>query len=76
MAIQHDDSKERISFDAFLALAESDPKHRYEYIDGSPYMMTIGTPDHSIIGTNLDSILGQQLRKRPCIVYNSTCMLN
>jgi len=71
MAIQHDDNKERISLDAFFALIESDPEHRYEYIDGYPYMMTGGTPDHSIIGANLGRILGQQLRKRPCIVYNS-----
>ncbi len=71
MAIQHDDNKERISLDAFFALVESDLEHRYEYIDGYPYMMTGGTPDHSIIGANLDRILGQQLRKRPCIVYNS-----
>ncbi len=71
MAIQHDDSNEHISFDAFLALAESDPEHRYEYIDGYAYMMTGGTPDHSIIGANLGGILRQQLRKRPCIVYNS-----
>jgi Uma2 family endonuclease len=54
-----------------LALAASDPEHRYEYIDGYAYMMMGGTPDHSIIGANLDRILGQQLRKRPYIVYNS-----
>ena len=34
-------------------------------------MMTGGTPDHSIIGANMNRILGEQLRKRPCIVYNS-----
>ncbi len=71
MAIQHDENKERISLDAFFALVESDPEHRYEYIDGYPYMITGGTPDHSIIGANLGRILGQQLRQRPCIVYNS-----
>lgn len=34
-------------------------------------MMTGGTPDHSIIGANLMRILGERLRKGPCIVYNS-----
>ncbi len=71
MAIQPDDNKERISLDAFFALIESDPEHHYEYIDGYAHITTGGTPDHSIIGANLDRILGQQLRRRPCIVYNS-----
>src|SRR6266568_88531 len=71
MAIQHGEQKERISLEAFFALVESDPEHRYEYIDGYPSMMPGGTPDHSIIGANMNRILGEQLRKRPCIVYNS-----
>jgi len=71
MAIQHGEQKERISLEEFFALLESDPEHRYEYIDGYAYMMTGGTPDHSIIGANMNRILGEQLRKRPCIVYNS-----
>ncbi|GAC1390826.1 MAG: Uma2 family endonuclease [Ktedonobacteraceae bacterium] len=71
MAIQHGEQKGRISLETFFALVESDPEHRYEYIDGYAYMMTGGTPDHSIIGANLNRILGERLRKRPCIVYNS-----
>ena len=71
MAIQHDEHHEKISLEKFFALIESDPEHRYELIDGYPYMMTGGSPDHSIIGANLVGIFSQQLRKRPCIVYNS-----
>jgi len=71
MAIQHGEHKERISLAEFFALVEGDPEHRYEYIDGYAYMMTCGTPDHSIIGANLNRILGDHLRKRSCIVYNS-----
>ena len=70
MAIQHNDHQESMSLEAFYALVESDPEHRYEYIDGYAYVMTGGTPDHSIIGANLNGILGEWLRKRPCIVYN------
>jgi len=66
MPIQHG---KPISLEEFFALLESDPEHRYEYIDGYAYMMTGGTPDHSIIGANMNRILGEQLRKRPCIVY-------
>ena len=68
MAIQH---QERITLEEFFALVESDLEHRYEYIDGYAVMMTGGSPDHAIIGANLGRILGEQLRKSSCIVYNS-----
>ena len=71
MAIHHDEHQKKISLEEFFALLESDPDHRYELIDGYPYMMTGGSPDHSIIGANLTSIFREQLRKRPCIAYNS-----
>lgn len=71
MAIHHSEQKDSISLEEFFALEESDPDHRYEYIEGYPYMMTGGTPDYSIICSNMNRILSEQLRKRPCIVYNS-----
>ena len=71
MAMQHSESQKRISLDEFFALLESDPEHRYELIDGYPSMMTGGSPDHAIIGLNVASLLKEQLRKRPCIAYNS-----
>jgi hypothetical protein len=64
MTIQHGEHKERISLEEFFALLESDPEHRYEYIDGYARMMAGGTPDHSIIGTNMNRILGEQLHTR------------
>lgn len=71
MALHYNEHKERMSLEEFYTLLESDPEHRYEYIDGYAYMMTGGTPDHSLIGANLNRILGERLRKRPCFVYNS-----
>ncbi len=71
MALHYDEHKERMSLEEFYALLQRDPEHRYEYIEGYAYMMTGGTPDHSIIGANLTGILREQLRKRPCVVYNS-----
>ena len=50
---------------------EQDPEHAYEYLDGRVYMMTGGSPDHSIIGSNLNGLLQAFLRGRRCIVYNS-----
>lgn len=71
MSIQHDEHQGKISLEEFFALLEKDPEHRYELIDGYPSMMTGGSPDHSIIGLNIASIFREQLRKRPCIAYNS-----
>jgi Uma2 family endonuclease len=71
MAIRHDEHQRKISLEEFFALLEKDPEHRYELIDGYPYMMTGGSPDHSIIGANMTRILGEQLRHRPCVTYNS-----
>lgn len=75
MALHCDEHKERMSLEEFYALLESDPEHRYEYIDGYAYMMTGGTPDHSIIGANLAGMLRERLRKRPYVVYNSDVFL-
>ncbi len=71
MAVQRNKRQEKMNLDEFFALLESDPENRYELIDGYPLMMTGGSPDHSIIGANLNRLFGEQLRKRPCIVYNS-----
>lgn len=71
MAVQRNKRQEKMNLDEFFALLESDPENRYELIDGYPLMMTGRSPDHAIIGANLNSLLGAPLRKRPCIVYNS-----
>ena len=71
MAMQHDEHQGKISLEEFFALLERYPEHRYELIDGYPSMMTGGSPDHAIIGLNVASIFREQLRKRPCIAYNS-----
>jgi Uma2 family endonuclease len=71
MAVQHNSFDEHISFAEYLAIVEKDPEHGYEYLDGRVYMMTGGTPDHSIIGSNINGILRNLLQGRRCIVYNS-----
>jgi len=71
VAVWHNKRDERKSLEEYFAILESDPDHRYEYLDGYVYMMTGGSPDHSIIGSNVISILVNLLRGRRCIVYNS-----
>jgi Uma2 family endonuclease len=55
----------------YLALDEKARSVRYEYIDGHLRMLAGGSPDHSIIATNIADILYSALRKTPCTVYNS-----
>jgi Uma2 family endonuclease len=71
MAIESSIPYERMSFEEYLALVVHDPEHAYEYLDGRVYMMTGGSPDHVIIGSNLNALLQTFLRGRRCIVYNS-----
>lgn len=61
----------KISVQEFFELVDSHPDTRYEYVDGEVYMMTGGKPRHAAIGNNIGRILGNLLRNRPCIVYNS-----
>ncbi len=71
MAVERSASYERMGFEEYLSLVEQDPDHAYEYLDGRVYMMTGGSPDHAIIGSNLNGLLQTSLRGRRCIVYNS-----
>jgi Uma2 family endonuclease len=75
MAVEHSARPERMSFEEYVALVKQDPEHAYEYLDGRVYMMTGGSPDHSIIGSNLNGLLQVFLRGRRCIVYNSDVYL-
>jgi Uma2 family endonuclease len=69
MALPHKD--QRMSVEEYFKLRESDPAHRYEYIDGEVYMMTGGSVRHSRVGMNLCAILENLLDASPCVVYNS-----
>ena len=71
MAVEHSAHYERMSLEEYFALVERDGEHVYEYLDGRVYMMTGGSPDHSIIGSNLNGLLQAFLRGRRCIVYTS-----
>ena len=70
MAVEHSAHVERMGLEEYLKLVEQDGEHAYEYLDGRVYMMTGGSPDHSIIGSNLNGMLQALLRVRRCIVYN------
>jgi Uma2 family endonuclease len=69
MALRRDDHK--MSVEDYFKLRESDPNHRYEYVDGEVYMMTGGSVRHSRVEFNLAHIIENLLGESPCVVYNS-----
>lgn len=62
----------KMSVPDFFDLAASDPDHRYEYIDGEVCMMTGGQLRHAVVSSNMCWILGNLLRSKSCIVFNSS----
>lgn len=60
-----------IHVDDYLALDQNSQNARYEYLEGELRMLAGGSPDHSLITTNLTSILHRSLEDGPCLVYNS-----
>ncbi len=71
MTVRPDAHDGRVSFEEYFDVIKKDPEHGYEFLDGHIYMMTGGSPDHSIIGSNMNGVLRELLRGRGCIVYNS-----
>ena len=44
---------------------------RYEYFDGEVIEMSGGSPEHSLLGSRLSRLLGNQLDPKGCLVYSS-----
>ncbi|HEU5382346.1 MAG TPA: Uma2 family endonuclease [Ktedonobacteraceae bacterium] len=68
MALEH---PRTMTVAEYFQLEESDPEHRYEYIDGHVYMMAGGSLDHDMIKSNIQDILRALLRGGQCRVYSS-----
>ena len=53
--------------EAFERLVSVESRYRYELIDGIVYDMTGSTPEHSVIASNVETLLREQLgRSGPC----------
>jgi Uma2 family endonuclease len=56
--------------EAFERLISVESPYRYELIDGIVYDMTGSTPEHSVIASNVETLLREQLgRSGPCRTY-------
>lgn len=58
------------SLEEYLAM-ERQSSEKHEYFQGRIYLMAGGSPNHSLIASNLNRLLGNALEDRPCRVYTS-----
>jgi Uma2 family endonuclease len=57
--------------EAFERLISVESPYRYELIDGVVYDMTGSTPEHSVIASNIEALLREQLgRGGPCRIHH------
>ncbi|MEY4546754.1 MAG: hypothetical protein RL685_2949 [Pseudomonadota bacterium] len=64
-------AQHRFDFREYLALEAMSPNVKHEFLDGHVFAMAGGTLEHSGIATSLVTLLSNQLRERPCRVFNS-----
>ena len=64
----------RLSEAEYLAV-ERAADFKSEFFDGEMFAMSGGTPMHSLIATNLAREIGNQLKGRPCVPFNSDLRL-
>ena len=58
------------TLEQYLAL-ERQGQEKHEYFQGYVFLMAGGSPNHSLIATNLSWLLGNALTQRPCRVYGN-----
>lgn len=59
-----------MTIEEYLAFEETSAV-RHEYFAGQIYALAGGNASHSIICSNINALLHNQLRQRPCVVYTS-----
>lgn len=69
MAIQP--YRTKVSVEEYLAIDRESLDVRYEYIDGTMYMLAGGTANHAVIMANITGLLYGLLRGKPCRVYSA-----
>lgn len=63
-------ARQLYSFRDYL-LAERESTLRHEYLNGEVWAMAGGSPDHAAVAVNVQTLLSQALRGRPCRVFNT-----
>ena len=63
-------TKHRVTAEEYLRLEETSIE-RHEFHDGTIVMMPAGTPEHSLIVSNVNGEVRQTLKGKPCRAYDS-----
>jgi Uma2 family endonuclease len=58
------------NLEQYMAL-EKKSREKHEFFQGRIYLMAGGSPNHSLIASNLSRQLGNALEERPCRVFSS-----
>jgi Uma2 family endonuclease len=59
----------RFSYEEYVRL-EGDSGIKHEYLDGSIFAMSGGTPEHAAVTANIVRLLGNALEGKPCRVFS------
>jgi Uma2 family endonuclease len=62
--------KQHLTFEEYLEI-ERKAEEKSEYFDGEIFLLSGGTADHSIIASNINRLVGNQLLDKDCLVFNS-----
>jgi Uma2 family endonuclease len=66
----HPEKTRRLTHAEYAAL-EAAASTRHEYYAGQVFAMAGGTPEHSLVASNVTRLLGNLLASKPCVVLNS-----
>ncbi len=64
----------KYSFEEYLEMEEQ-AEYKSEFYQGEIWAMSGGTRDHSLIGTNISRVLGNELMNGPCLVFGSDLLV-
>ncbi len=62
--------QEKMSLEEYLEF-DSKSEGRFEYFDGETFEMSGGSPEHSLLSSQIGRLLGNQLAPKDCFVYSS-----
>ncbi|HQU83222.1 MAG TPA: Uma2 family endonuclease [Pyrinomonadaceae bacterium] len=67
-------SSQKMTLEEYLEF-DYNSEGRYEYYDGEVFEMGGGSPEHSLLGNKVGTLLGNKLYPKGCLVFNSEVLI-
>ena len=67
-------SSQQMTLEEYLEF-DYNAEGRYEYFDGEVFEMSGGSPEHSLLGSQIGFLLRRELNPKGCSVYNSEVLI-